>query len=62
MPERADLKTLKTLKAELLQDADTRAAYEAQVEEYAIARELIATRARAGLTISMTTCGRYNSD
>lgn len=44
------MKTLKTLKAELLQDADTRAAYNAQAEEYAIARELIAARARAGLT------------
>ncbi|OJU88979.1 MAG: transcriptional regulator [Burkholderiales bacterium 66-5] len=44
------MKTLKTLKAELLQDADTHAAYDAQAEEYAIARELIAARARAGLT------------
>ena len=48
--EDTDMKTLKTLKAELLQDADTRAAYNAQAEEYAIARELIAARARAGLT------------
>lgn len=44
------MKTLKTLKAELLQDAGTRAAYDAQAEEYAIARELIAARARVGLT------------
>lgn len=41
---------LKTLKARLLADPETRAEYEAQAPEFAIARELIAARARAGLT------------
>ncbi len=41
------MKTLHTLKAELLADADTRTEYEAQAGEYAIARELIAARTRA---------------
>ena len=44
------MKTLKMLKAELLADADARAAYEAQAPEFDIARELIAARTRAGLT------------
>lgn len=44
------MKTLKTLKRELLADAETRAAYDAMTDEYAIARELIAARARAGLS------------
>ena len=44
------MKTLKTLKAELLADPGTRAAYDAQAEEFAIARELIAARTQAGLT------------
>ena len=39
---------LKTLKQEMLADADTRAEYDALADEYAIARELIA--ARAGLS------------
>ncbi len=46
------MKTLKTLKQEMLTDADTRAAYDAMADEYAIARELIAARARAGLSQS----------
>jgi len=44
------VKTLKTLKRELLADAGTRAEYEAMADEYAIARELIAARARAGMS------------
>ena len=44
------MKTLKTLKAQLLANPETRAAYEAQAEEFALARELIAARTRAGLT------------
>lgn len=46
------MKTLKTLKREMLAAAATRAAYDAQADEYAIARELIAARARAGLSQS----------
>jgi len=46
------MKTLKTLKQEMLADADTRAEYDALDNEYAIARELIAARARAGLSQS----------
>lgn len=46
------MKTLKTLKQEMLADADTRAAYDVLADEYAIARELIAARARAGLSQS----------
>jgi len=46
------MKTLKTLKRELLADAETRAAYDALADEYAIAREMIAARARAGLSQS----------
>ena len=42
------MKTLKTLKQELLGDPETRAAYEAMADEFAIVRELIAARARAG--------------
>ncbi len=44
------MKTLKTLKAELLSSPQTRAEYDAQVDEFMMARELIAARARAGLT------------
>jgi len=44
------VKTLKTLKRELLADAGTRAEYEAMADKYAIARELIAARARAGMS------------
>lgn len=46
------MKNLKTLKNEMLADADTRAAYDALADEFAIARELIAARARAGLSQS----------
>ena len=46
------MKTLKTLKAQLLADPSTRAAYEAQAPEFDMARELIAARSRAGLTQS----------
>ena len=44
------MKALATLKAGLLANPETRAAYDAQVAEFQIARELIAARARAGLT------------
>ena len=44
------MKALKTLKRELLADAKTRAAYDEQADEFAIARELIAARTRAGLS------------
>ena len=44
------MKNLKTLKAELLARAETRAAYSAQADEFAVARELIAARTKAGLT------------
>ena len=46
------MKTLKTLKAQLLADPSTRAAYEAQAPEFDMARELIAARGRAGMTQS----------
>lgn len=41
---------LETLKKRLLADPATRAEYEAQAPEFAVARELIAARLRAGLT------------
>lgn len=44
------MKRLDEVKRELLQDADTRAEYEAQAGEFALVRELIAARVRAGLT------------
>ncbi len=46
------MKTLKTLKAQLLADPSILAAYDAQAEEFALARELIAARTQAGLTQS----------
>ncbi len=46
------MKNLKTLKRELLTDTETRAEYEAMADEFAIARELIAARARAGMSQS----------
>jgi ribosome-binding protein aMBF1 (putative translation factor) len=46
------MRALKTLKREMLADAATRTAYNAMAEEFAIARELIAARARAGLSQS----------
>lgn len=44
------MKTLKTLKREMLDDSATRTAYNVMADEFAIARELIAARARAGLS------------
>ena len=44
------MKTLKTVKAQLLADPDTRAEYDALAPEFETARELVAARARAGLT------------
>ncbi len=41
---------LAELKGRLLEDPKTRAEYEAMENEYAIARELIAARTRAGLS------------
>lgn len=43
-------KTLKTIKAKLLSDPATRAEYEALAPEFETARELVAARARSGLT------------
>lgn len=42
--------TLKDIKRELLADPATRAEYERQTAEFDVAHELIAARARAGLT------------
>jgi len=44
------MKTLKDIKRDLLKNPDTSAAYEAQADEFAVARELIAARTKAGLT------------
>ncbi len=44
------MKKLKDLKTELLAHPDTRAEYDALADEFAMARELIAARTRAGLT------------
>ena len=44
------MKTLKELETPLLANPAIRAEYGAQAEEFAAARELIAARARAGLT------------
>lgn len=44
------MKTLKQVKSELLDDAATRAEYDALATEFETARELVAARARAGLT------------
>lgn len=44
------MKTLKTIKRELLTNPRTRTDYDAMADEYAIARELIAARTRAGLS------------
>jgi predicted transcriptional regulator len=46
------MKNLKTLKRELLEDAKTSAAYDDMATEFSVARELIAARARAGLSQS----------
>ncbi|MBN9406656.1 MAG: helix-turn-helix transcriptional regulator [Burkholderiales bacterium] len=44
------MKTLKTLKAELLAKPAVRTAYDAQADEFTVARELIVARTRVGLT------------
>ena len=44
------MKILTAIKRELLADPATRSAYDAQAGEFDMARELIAARARAGLT------------
>ena len=44
------VKTIHTIKTELLADPDTRAEYDAMASEFEMARELIAARSRAGLT------------
>ena len=44
------MKRLEDLKREVLADPATRAEYDALADEYAIARELIAARARAGMS------------
>lgn len=41
---------LAALKTRLLEDSETREEYDAQAPEFAIARELIAARTRAGLS------------
>ena len=46
------MKILKDIKRELLANPATLAAYESQAAEFALARELIAARSRAGLTQS----------
>lgn len=44
------MKSLKEVKAQLLQDPEVSVEYEKQQPEFAIARELIAARVRAGMT------------
>lgn len=44
------MKTLKELKQKMLQDPATKAEYDALEQEFDTARELIAARARAGIT------------
>jgi len=44
------MKSLKDVKAQLLQDPEVSAEYEKQQPEFAIARELIAARVRGGMT------------
>ncbi len=44
------MKTLKQMKAELIAKPDVQAAYDALADEFAIARELISARARAGMS------------
>lgn len=44
------MKPLKDLKAKLLNKPETRREYDALAEEFALAREMIAARARSGLT------------
>jgi ribosome-binding protein aMBF1 (putative translation factor) len=49
-PGGIDVKSLKDVKAELLAKPAVRQAYDTQAPEFALARELIAARMRAGLT------------
>ena len=44
------MRTLKTLKAELLADPQTRAEFDALAPEFDTAREMVAARAKAGLS------------
>ena len=44
------MKTLKSLKAAMLADPQTRAEYEALANEFEMARELVAARSKAGMT------------
>ena len=44
------MKSLKTIKVEMLADAATRAEFDAQAPEFETARELVAARAQAGLS------------
>ena len=44
------MKSMKKLKAELLANPAVRQAYDAQVPDFELARELIAARTQAGLT------------
>lgn len=46
------MKSLKDIKRELLAQPGVRTAYEEQADEFNVARELIAARARAGMTQS----------
>lgn len=46
------MKTLKSIKNEMLADPETKAAYEAMSAEFDMARELIAARSKAGITQS----------
>ena len=46
------MKNLKTIKAEMLADAATRAEFDAQAPEFETARELVAASAKAGLSLS----------
>jgi ribosome-binding protein aMBF1 (putative translation factor) len=43
-------KRLQTIKKKMLADREVRAGYDARVDEFDLARELIAARVRAGLT------------
>ena len=52
------MKTLCTLKTELLADPDTRAEYDAMADEFSIAHELIVARSCAGLTQGRS-CATY---
>jgi hypothetical protein len=53
---------LAELKARLLEDPQTRAHYDAQAPEFALARELIAARTRAGLSQTKVPEGKTGTD